>query len=260
MKILVLGDFAKDQFIYGQTRQAPDGPFPVFIEEYKTTNWGCAGNVVKNLKSLAPEYEIEFICNGVPITKTRYVDKKSNYTLIRIDENDETEPILEKNVTNLIDDSNLSQFSACVFSDYGKGFLSTKDIYRISNKCANLGIPTFLDTKRIIGSWAERITFLKINEMELNNNLKNNINPEKYIQHCVYTLGERGAIYKNESFAVEPTEVIDLSGCGDVFFAGLICKYLQTKNIGESINYANKAARIAAGKKGVIAIKREEVV
>lgn len=260
MNILVLGEFCLDKFIYGSTRSAPDGPFFVFKEESQTENWGCAGNVVKNLESLAPDFNIEFIHNDQPITKTRFVDKKSNYTLLRKDENDEVLPLGERQVTELINRDDFAKFSSVVISDYNKGFLTKQDIYRISKRCYDLNIPVWTDTKKILGEWSKLITFIKINNVEWQDNLKNNVNPSEFCQHLIVTCGGKGICYRGEIFPVEPVVIQDLSGCGDLVLVALISKYLKSKDIKESIHYANKVARVGASKKGVVVIKPEEIV
>ena len=64
------------------------------------------------------------------------------------------------------------------------------------------------------------------------------------------TLGEDGCMYKGDIFPVEAVEIKDVSGAGDIF-AGLISKYLNTKDIFESIIFANACATKVVQKKGV---------
>jgi ribokinase len=66
------------------------------------------------------------------------------------------------------------------------------------------------------------------------------------------TLGSRGAKYIDKIFpSPDPKETIDVSGAGDTFTASFTIKYLETKNIEESIIYANKMASIVVSKRGV---------
>ena len=259
-KILVIGEFCLDRHVYGSSSSAPDGPFFVFKENYKTENWGCAGNVVKNLESLAPEYEIEFITNFEPIIKTRYVDIKSNYTLLRIDENDSVLPIQEREITELINRDDFAAFNGVVISDYNKNLITKNDIYRISKRCFDLDIPLFLDSKKIFGEWSKLVTFIKINNLEWQENLKNNVNPVEFCANLIISTGEKGAIYKNEIFPAKKVDVIDLSGAGDSFHSALVIKYLQTKDIRVAIEYGNRVAAVAVSHKGVVVVKPELVV
>ena len=65
-------------------------------------------------------------------------------------------------------------------------------------------------------------------------------------------MGENGCKYQNVIFPCEnPKQTIDVSGAGDTFTASFILKYFETKNIEDSIIFANKMASIVVSKKGV---------
>ena len=82
MKVLVIGENSKDIWVYGDvTRINPEAPTPVFIEKYRKENDGMAANCTIHLKHLNIDYD--FITQVEPITKTRYVDEKSNYILMQ---------------------------------------------------------------------------------------------------------------------------------------------------------------------------------
>ena len=84
MKILVVGDSCEDVFIYGEcSRLAPAAPVPVFVEQYRKSNKGMAGNVYENVVSLGAHCDI--VTNTAEIIKTRYVEKKTNHMIVRID-------------------------------------------------------------------------------------------------------------------------------------------------------------------------------
>jgi D-beta-D-heptose 7-phosphate kinase/D-beta-D-heptose 1-phosphate adenosyltransferase len=84
MKILVIGDNCTDVFIYGRChRLSPEAPIPVFEPSKTITNDGMAGNVVANLRKLGVE-KVELISNHEQITKTRYVEEKSNQMLLTL--------------------------------------------------------------------------------------------------------------------------------------------------------------------------------
>jgi sugar/nucleoside kinase (ribokinase family) len=48
-----------------------------------------------------------------------------------------------------------------------------------------------------------------------------------------------------------PKQTIDVSGAGDTFTAFFSLKYFETKNIAESITFANQMASIVVSKRGV---------
>ena len=125
MKILVIGDSCTDIFIYGGCqRMCPEAPIPVFEPSKTVTNDGMAGNVVRNLKALGVS-DVDIITNREQITKTRYVEDKSNQMLLRVDSNDR--------VSNSFNPSKIDfeSYDAVVVADYDKGFLTYSDIQRI---------------------------------------------------------------------------------------------------------------------------------
>ena len=132
-----------------------------------------------------------------------------------------------------------------VISDYNKGFLTEDLIQQVCEKHENV----FLDTKRILGNWAEKAAFIKINDYEYKNsephlteNLRNKI---------IHTMGSRGCEFRGQLFPVEPREVRDTSGAGDSFMAALVLKYFETKDIESSIIYANQMASEVVQHRGV---------
>ena len=87
MKVLVIGDSCEDIFLYGKIeRVSHEAPVPVIEPIDKTTNIGMAGNVANNLSSLGVDCYLA--TNTSKITKTRFIDSKSNQMLLRLDEND----------------------------------------------------------------------------------------------------------------------------------------------------------------------------
>ena len=62
MKILIIGDSCTDKFIYGECKRiCPEAPVPVFSPINSTKNDGMAKNVFNNLRSLAPNWDIDFV-------------------------------------------------------------------------------------------------------------------------------------------------------------------------------------------------------
>ena len=258
-KILVIGEEVEDVFVYGRcTRLAPDGPFPVFVPSHTKKNKGCAGNVVANIFYLCPEFEVRILRQEGEITKTRLVDMSSNYTLIRTDVGDSCKNISIDVLQKLVDE--IPTFDAICISDYNKGFLRNEDIRFVLFQAFQKQIPTFLDTKKILGSWSIKASFVKINTLEYNNNINAGIKPEEFCQELIVTLGEDGARHRDKIYPTWKTEVKDQSGCGDSMMAGLIVNYLQTGNLEQAINYGNKVASVAVSKKGVVAVTRQEAM
>lgn len=243
MKITVIGETCRDVFIYGESKRlSPEAPVPVFNPLYIDENSGMAGNVVENLKSLNYNIIIKHIHQFQPIKKTRYVDDKSNHMFIRVDEGEETIAPLE--LTDSIIDE-IKESDAIIISDYNKGFLNEKILLEIAYYSRFI----VMDTKKKIGSdIINSFNFIKLNESEFH---KQELN-EKSEQKILITLGSKGAQYMGEVFpSPDPKETIDVSGAGDTFTASFTLKYLETKNVKESIIYANKMASIVVSKRGV---------
>ena len=144
MKITVIGELCTDVFVYGETKRlSPEAPVPVFNPLHTEINPGMAGNVVENLRALNKDIKINFIHQKSPITKTRYVDDKSNHMFIRVDiENNIDELIMTEEVIKTISDSD-----AVIVSDYHKGFLSEE----IVNDICFFSKFAVTDTKKLIG-------------------------------------------------------------------------------------------------------------
>ena len=131
MKITVIGELCEDIFVYGETKRlSPEAPVPVFNPFYTDKNPGMAGNVVENLKPLDLDIEVGFIHQNKIITKTRFVDYKSNHMFIRVDEGENNvEPlILTEEIIEQIKESD-----AVIISDYNKGFLDENVLKRKPN-------------------------------------------------------------------------------------------------------------------------------
>jgi|TARA_Y100000296_G_scaffold78167_1_gene100538 D-beta-D-heptose 7-phosphate kinase/D-beta-D-heptose 1-phosphate adenosyltransferase len=243
MKVLVIGDSCKDVYIYGECdRMCPSVPVPVFIPRIKKENKGMAGNVYENLLSLKVDCDI--VTNQNEITKTRYVEEKTNHMIIRIDSGEEKIKKINNLNLHLID---FGRYDAVVISDYNKGFLSESDIQYIAEHHNSV----FLDTKKLLGDWAKSVKFIKINEVEYNRT-QHLVKDKKWIKEkTIITIGSRGCIYRDKIFSVNKVEIKDLSGAGDSFLAGLVYNYVKNKNIYDSMVFANECATKVVQQKGV---------
>jgi D-beta-D-heptose 7-phosphate kinase/D-beta-D-heptose 1-phosphate adenosyltransferase len=244
VKVLVIGDACEDVYIYGDcSRLAPEAPIPVFVPQDKTTNGGMAMNVFANLKSLGTDCDI--LHNVEEITKTRYVDTKTNHIFLRVDTDDKK---LKRVEENNLDKDFLNQYDAIVISDYNKGFLTEEDIEKI---CYNHPL-TFMDTKKNLGRWAKDCTWIKINEEEYNKTFNKIANlGHIFDDKLIVTLSEKGCRYKGDIFPVEKVEIKDLSGAGDTFLASFVSDYLKNKNATQAIIFANECATQVVQKRGV---------
>lgn len=243
-KILVIGELCYDVFIYGECKRlSPEAPVPVLSPIDRQISKGMAGNVVRNIKAITEDYEVDCIHQEEPIIKTRYVDKGSNHMFLRVDEG-EYEPMSKLILTEQRKEL-IKEADAVLVSDYNKGFLTEETLYEIGT----LAKKSFLDTKKKLS--ADTIlayTFVKLNEEEFK---KNETTDRNLLLKMIATLGGRGAKYMGTLYPVEAKETIDVSGAGDTFLAAFAIKYLQLQDVDISITFANKMCSIVVSKRGV---------
>tara|TARA_Y100000114_G_scaffold139467_1_gene143479 strand:+ start:748 stop:1476 length:729 start_codon:yes stop_codon:yes gene_type:complete len=239
MKVLVIGDSCIDEFIYCDIeRICPEAPVPVLKPIRSQQNPGMASNVVTNLEALGAK--VDLVTNISKIKKTRYVDTRSGQMAMRVDENDQCTRY--KGVYETVD------YDAIIISDYCKGFLIEDDIEAFAERAT---CPIFLDTKKQLGKWCEKIDFIKINEFEHKKNFETIPNYPSLINKLIVTRGSKGCEYKNKLYPVPKVPIKDVSGAGDTFLAGLTVEYLKNNNIEQAIKFANECATKVVQKRGV---------
>jgi D-beta-D-heptose 7-phosphate kinase/D-beta-D-heptose 1-phosphate adenosyltransferase len=245
MKVLVVGDSCVDRYIYGtSSRMCPDAPVPVLIPKRTVENGGMAKNVQSNIISLGVECDI--LTNEENIVKTRYVHEHTNHMFIRVDTNEES--IKRVDPSKL---KNLNNYDAIVVSDYNKGFLEEYDIQAL---CSEHPL-VFMDTKKQLGFWASKCSYIKVNESEYNYSKKHFASIDESLkENLIVTLGPKGCNYRDKNYPVEKVEVKDMTGAGDTFISGLVVEYLKTGDIDKSIRFANDCATKVVQKKGVVAV------
>lgn len=245
MRLTIIGENCWDYFKYGKvSRLNPEAPTPILNPISVTKNVGMAANVVENLKSLGAETRL--VTNKEKIEKIRFVDQKSNYILLREDRNDKVSNSFK------IDEVDWGWPDAIVISDYDKGFLTLQNILDISKRHKL----TFLDTKKPLNiDYMGGYSFIKINEGEWENSKEKGNSLHEWQHKLIVTLSERGAMYMGMNFPPSDTQQVkDISGAGDTFLAALAFKYVETKDISQSITFANKCSGEVVKRKGVSVI------
>lgn len=256
LNFLVIGESCQDVFRYGSCqRLSPEAPVPVFIPEYTQKTGGMAKNVYANLLAIIRKenenHSVYPLFSHGEAVKTRYVDMKTNHYFLRVDEFDDKYEQIDFDAEN---EYKIKSADCIVISDYGKGFLKEDDIFwiaEIKKKSALI----FLDTKK---TFSEKLVlsadFIKINQREFIDNFSSHDFAE-YNNKLIVTLGEKGAMHDSIVYPVkEPQNTIDVSGAGDTFLAALAFKYMSTKSIPESINYANRLSGEVVKRKGVVTV------
>ena len=246
IKILVFGELCTDKYVYGNVeRLSPEAPVPILKPTTIVENYGMAGNVVENLKSLSDDVHVEHIHQIENIVKTRYVEQKSNHMFMRLDEG-ETNGILPLLSLDTEIIGKILRSDIVIISDYNKGYLSEDIINKITEKSK---FSVMDSKKRLTEKSIENLNFVKLNEIEYNQNKQLvSDNLEKF----VITLGSKGAMFLNEVFGSNrPQETIDVSGAGDSFISAFTLMYYKTTDIKVSINFANEVCSDVVSKKGV---------
>jgi bifunctional ADP-heptose synthase (sugar kinase/adenylyltransferase) len=222
-KILLLGDICLDRYIYGSVeRISPEAPVPIFVPKRTFEQYGMSSNVYENLTSLGAKVTFK---HGEYSTKTRYIEEKSKYQMLRVDDD-----VTSKKFNLLV----IDKYDAIVVSDYNKGFVDYDTVTQLRQ---SFDCPIFIDSKKKDLAKFEGC-FVKINELEYNN-------ATSYPSDLIVTLGAKGSMYKEKIYPTKSVEVHDVTGAGDVFLASLCMFYLHTKSIEAAIEYANKLASIS---------------
>ena len=241
-KVVVIGEQCTDKFVYCEVnRLSPEAPVPILTPIRTVKNDGMAGNTIRNIKPIDKTCQVIAITPSRIPTKTRYIEDKTNHMFFRFDKGD-----------NNIDKFRFEDFylefikeaDVVVVSDYNKGYLNNSDLKEIAFH-SKLSI---LDSKRELSNGITTLfDFVKLNEEEAINNKNLNKN------NIITTLGAAGAMFKDVVYpSPYPQETIDVSGAGDTFTAAFALHYLKTKNVGQSIIFANEMSSKVVSKRGVV--------
>ena len=248
--VLLIGDSCTDVWAYGECKRlSPEAPVPVMKYRETQSALGMAANVNENLKSLG--INVNFLTNKEAITKTRYVDEKSNYQVMRLDNEPDVKPLREAELRMA---AMHLDYDAVVISDYDKGYVDDNLIDIIAPR--NPGIKIFVDTKKKKLPTQYNNVIYKINKKEFELLDPDHIPNGK---NMIVTHGANGALWDHQTFPVPITRVFDVTGAGDTFLAALVFYYIQLPDMKESINFANICAAIAVQNPGTYTLTMEDV-
>jgi len=94
------------------------------------------------------------------------------------------------------------------------------------------------------------VSYVKLNESEYDNN--EDIIGDEYLDKIIITMGGDGVLHNNIKYKQkENIRTIDVSGAGDTFTAAFGLKILETKDIEESIFFANDMSALVVKKRGI---------
>lgn len=257
LRILVIGEQCLDRTVTCRIdRLCPEAPVPVLNPVLTTSSHGMAGNVYANLISLgAISGDVDCLFPPTVIEKTRYVDQQTGYIVVRVDEHDSVKRIDRDRLVSALS----AHLGIVVISDYCKGFLHEDDIEYIGNHCRERGITTFLDTKKRLGGWSIWMDYVKINQREFDAHV--NCDVSAFCRNLIVTQGDRGCWWVNRDtyVPVDPVRVADVCGAGDSHLAAFALEFMRNRGrTVEALSYANRAARIAASRRGIVAVLDSE--
>jgi D-beta-D-heptose 7-phosphate kinase/D-beta-D-heptose 1-phosphate adenosyltransferase len=238
-KILLIGDSCLDEYVWGTCdRLNPEAPVPILKYEYKTVLEGMAANVKNNLLALG--CDVQFYTQRERIVKKRYLEKRTGYQLLRVDEEQKVEPFAEELF--------LSDIDCIVVSDYDKGFLNYDFITSLKKRFFG---PILLDTKKKDLKRFEGI-IVKINSNEF-------AEAASLTDNLIVTNGGLGATYRNVTYPAKKVEVFDVCGAGDTFLSALTYGLLSTQDMASAIMFANEVSAITVQHVGVYAPTWEDI-
>lgn len=287
-KVLVIGDGIIDHYLFcNSERMSPeDSSVPVLDQQREEYRLGGCFNVTANIKSLNPDLQVEVLSvfspqtggrlfnsniktfhNNTPIhyqhkseleiIKTR-VYGNNNKQIVRIDnvkklDNKDVEHYHKKFL-----ESNIDHYDAIIVSDYEKGFVNEN----IIKKLETYNGLVFVDTKKSdLSLWANiKNCIVKVNGLEYEKSIG-----AMCLKNLIVTQGQFGAIWYNtplltrgritKEFPTTPIENPDVTGCGDVFLAGLVVEFLKTKDFTKAIHFANMVAGESAKQFGTTIVR-----
>ena len=246
--VIVIGDKCTDKYVFGETtRLSPEQPVPVLDQTRIEERPGMAGNTELNLKAFGVNTVL--LSQREPITKTRFVDTNSGYQLMRLDETPQVSRIANAELKMAMMHLNPD---AIVISDYDKGYINDDDLWHL---CHNFNRPVFVDTKKRRLFQKDNV-YWKINKKEYDDLIQDHLPDDN---HLIVTLGSAGASWNGLMFKPKPVKVFDVCGAGDTFMASLVYKFLKTKDMGASIEFANKAAAISVTHPGAYHLNQQDI-
>ena len=264
--IYVTGDMIIDEYLYGETtRISPEAPVPIVDLVRREKRLGGCGNVFNNVSSIynsarigcyldQQHHELVNIFNEsynildtvkVPV-KTRVISNGRYMSRI-----DDERYIKDNALQEQVERLNLKSHDVLILSDYNKG--SIKDPQSIISKTK---AKVLVDPKLKLDTY-KGAYLIKPNKKEFEDYVgKTNSAKELMtkaqltrdhldLTYLVVTLGEDGVLLVGDTVEHYPTiarEVIDVTGAGDVFMAGLALGLHSNRTISESTRMANRLA------------------
>ncbi len=299
LTVLVVGDIMVDQYTHGSvSRISPEAPVPIVRKESDRYALGGAANVAHNVASLgakailcgvvgndqrkdivrAKAQAAHIAVDAVVVDESRQTTLKhrivsgANHQLVRIDD-ESSEPLSVE-----IEDAVLSKVlpiiptvNAVVFSDYVKGFFTSRVTKEILEAAQRSSIPVYADIKpenrtKFVGvdlvtpnvKEAEELTGLS-DVRDMGKKIS-----EFFRSDVVITRGSDGmSIFERNGREVaipsKKISVFDVSGAGDTVIAVLSLARAAGADIITAATCANAAGAVVVQKAGTAVLEMREL-
>lgn len=217
-KIMVIGDFMLDKYIWGEvSRISPEAPVPIINVTKQTYCLGGAANVAQNLVSAGvvplPMGVFNNDENGRQLLSLMQEDNISTRNMIidhsrsstcktrivahqqqvaRIDY-ENTEPVsikIQKQIIKTVKDK-IKEIDAIILSDYGKGVITKgliKELVKLSNKAGKF---IAVDPKETHFMSYKNVSLITPNHHEAGNAIAHKIIDQKSLESVAHTLLKR---------------------------------------------------------------------
>ena len=254
MRVLLIGDSCTDVYVYGDVKRLnPEAPVPILEPKRENTTKGMAWNVFNNLKAFG--LSVFMLTNEEKITKTRYIDEKSNQQILRVDNEPEIKP-LPYEPPFITDRSAYHKpphqippeewYDIMIISDYDKGYITQEKLFELVDWFEG---PIIIDSKKT--NLPDKC-YIKVNDLEYDKLETKN-------ENVIITRGAKGTEYQGKLYPAEKVNVFDVVGAGDTFLAALAYGYLSHHSIEKAIPIANRAAAIAVSHTGTYVLTDEDI-
>jgi bifunctional ADP-heptose synthase (sugar kinase/adenylyltransferase) len=221
MRILVIGDYIQDVYTFGTAvRLCPEAPVPVLIPQITRESLGGAGLVWDQLKELGADTLARF---GSKSTKHRYF--AGNHLIARVD-NDSIGVGWDAPLKPSLDWAD-----AFVIADYGKGAITPA----LAHQIVETGLPCFVDAKHHWHWYSGRNVTIFPNEHEC-------LDETFMADQVVRKLGKNGCEHFNVHLPASVSEVVDVTGAGDIFMAGFVFAWSLDFKPESCLRFANAIA------------------
>ena len=207
MRVLLIGDSCTDVYVYGDVKRLnPEAPVPILEPKREDKTNGMAWNVYNNLTAFG--LSVFMLTNEEEITKTRYIDEKSNQQILRVDDEPEIEPLPYKEPF-ITDRSAYHKpphvvppkdwYDIMVISDYDKGYITQDKLFELVDWFEG---PIIIDSKK---TKLPDECYIKVNDIEYEKlHTKSN--------HVIITRGGKGTEYQGKLYPAEKVNVFDVVG------------------------------------------------